>query len=341
MNTVNHAPKHLYQSWRAAHPPTLSFTARGARSVEEWQTDLRRELLKCLGEMPVPVPLDAQPLEESDQGDHVRQKWILHTEADFWLPFYLLLPKGGGGRRPAVIALHGHGPGKVRPVGIATTSVERQHITEGERDYGLQAVREGYIAFCPDMRGFGECVDEDHANQVHGYSCMGSAGRAIMLGRTLLGERVWDVQRAIDYLSARPDVDPARIACLGQSGGGTVTLLSAAVEPRIKAAVVSGYLCAWERSIYGVYHCPCNYVPGLARIADCGDIAGLTAPRPQLFVAGAHDDIFPVDGVRAAFETVQSVYRALGAEERTGIYVGDGGHRFYKAPVWPFLKRWL
>jgi dienelactone hydrolase len=338
---VNHAPKHLYQRWLADHPPALSFERRGSWTTLEWQARLRRKLADCLGEMPDLVPPEAQELEETDQDDHVRQKWILRTETDFWLPFYLLLPKDHNGRVPAVVALPGHGPGKSRPVGIADTPLEIEKVVEGERDYGLQAVRRGYLALCPDMRGFGESVDKDHEHINYNESCICSAGRSIMLGRTLLGERIWDVRRLIDFLSTRPDVDADRIVCMGQSSGGTVTLFASALEPRIAASVVSGSLCTWARSLYGVYHCPCNFVPNLARFADCGDIAGLAAPRPQLFVAAEHDHFFPIEGVYPAFETVRRIYDSLGAGERVELDVGPEGHRFYKKRVWPFLARWL
>jgi dienelactone hydrolase len=338
---TNHAPKQFYQSWRASHPPTLSFANRGGKPVAEWQDELRRAFASCLGEMPPSAQPETHMLDESDQSDHTRQKWVLKTEAHFWLPLYLLLPKDLSAPRPAVVALPGHGPGKSWPAGIAGDDEEREAIFSDELDYGLQAVREGYVTACPDMRGFGETVDEDHRDRPDNISCIGSAGRSAMMGRTLLGERVWDVQRLIDWLQARVDVDGDKIACVGYSGAGMVTMMTAAIEPRIKAAVVGSYLCAWDKSIYDIYHCPCNYVPDLGRIADCADIAALTAPRPQLFVSGEHDEIFPIDGVRDAFATVQAAYRELGAENRTALYVGDGAHRFFKAPVWPFVAKWL
>ena len=340
-DTLNYTPKRLYQQWLADHQPTLAFERRGSQSTVEWQTGLRQKVVECLGEMPAPVSPDPHMLGESDEGDHLRQKWVIRTEADFWQPFYLLLPKNGDTPAPAVIALHGHGPGKSRTVGTADTPEEIEKVYGGEREYGLQAVRHGYIAMCPDMRGFGECVDEDHRQVNWNESCICSAGRSIMLGRTLLGERVWDVRRGIDYLSSRPDVDAKRIVCMGQSGGALVTLFASAVEPRIAASVVSGYLCTWQGSIFGVYHCPCNFVPNLARLADCGDIGGLTAPRPQLFVAAEKDHLFPIDGVHAAYEAVRDIYSSLGAEDRVELYVGPDEHRFYKKRVWPFLAHWL
>ena len=340
-DAVNYSPKHLYQQWLADHPPMMTFEKRGTLSTVEWQIVLRQKVVECLGEMPAAVPLDPQMLEETDEGDHLRQKWVIRTEPNFWQPFYLLLPKNAQSPVPAVIALPGHGPGKSRPAGIADTPEEIEKVFGGERDNGLQAVRQGYIAMCPDMRGFGECVDEDHQHINWNESCICSAGRSIMLGRTLLGGRVWDVRRNIDYLVSRSDVDGRRIACIGQSGGAQVTLFAGALETRISATIVSGYLSTWQQSIYGVYHCPCNFVPNLARFADCGDIAGLAAPRPQLFVAAQSDHYFPIDGMYAAYETARDIYRSLNAEDRIDLYVGPGGHRFYKERVWPLLARWL
>ncbi|MBZ0288306.1 MAG: alpha/beta hydrolase family protein, partial [Anaerolineae bacterium] len=290
---------------------------------------------------PEQVPLEARQIDESDQGGHLRQKWVMQTEADFWQPFYLLLPKNITSPRPAVLSIHGHGPGKSRNVGMADSDDERAAIARDHEDFGLQAVRQGYIAFCPDVRAFGECTDEDHQDIGYNISCRSSAGRSIMLGRTLVGERVWDVMRGIDFLYTRPDVNTQSIACVGHSGGGTVTLFAAAVEPRITAAVVNAYLCAWGHSIYGTGHCPCNYIPHMARYADCGDVGALIAPRPLLINTGEIDPIFPVDGVYQAYMTVGGAYGEQGAASACELYVGEEGHRFYPERTWSFLAQWL
>ncbi|HWQ11456.1 MAG TPA: alpha/beta hydrolase family protein [Roseiflexaceae bacterium] len=338
--TTPHAPKQLYLESLAARAPELAFAQRGDMPAAVWQSTLRARLAVRLGLNPAPAAPEARMLEETDCGDHLRQRWLLRTEAAFWLPLYLLLPKGAASPAPAVVAVHGHGPGKVHTAGVPGAP-QAEAAAADELDYGLQAVRRGYVALCQDMRGFGECVDEDHRGFSHGSSCTYSAGRSAMLGRTLLGERVWDVRRAIDWLAARPEVDGGRIACVGHSGGGTVTLLAAALDERIRAAVVSGYLCAWRSSLFGVPHCPCNFVPGLALDADCGDVGGLIAPRPLLATSGARDPIFPLAGVREAFATVSAAYTALGAADRAQLFVGQGEHRFFGEPVWSFLARWL
>ena len=80
---------------------------------------------------------------------------------------------------------------------------------------------------------------------------------------------------------------------MGISGGGTCTLFSAALEPRIRAAMVSGYLNTFRDCIMSVSHCIDNYVPGILNWAEMYDVAGLVAPRPLFAESGEKDDIFP------------------------------------------------
>lgn len=338
---MNHAPKQFYQTWKADHPPLLAFERRGDQPLAAWSAALREAVRACLGDQPASCPPDPQRLEAVDVGDHIREKWVIQTEAGFWMPFYLLLPKDAEGPRAAVLAVHGHGPGKLRAAGIATTDEEAEHQRTDHEDYGLQAVRAGYVALCPDLRGFGECIDDDHAHVRYGSSCHYSAGRAAMVGRSLVGERGWDLSRAVDFLVAHPLVDADRIACVGHSGGGTATLFTTALEPRIRVAVINAYLCDWSQSLYGVPHCPCNFVPGMLRWAECGDVGALIAPRPLLVNTGARDPIFPLAGVESAFATVRAAYEAQGAGERVELFIGPDAHRFYPERTWDFLAQWL
>lgn len=162
---------------------------------------------------------------------------------------------------------------------------------------------------------------------------------ALLLGRTLLGERVFDVDRGIDYLLQRGDADPARIGVMGNSGGGTVTLFAAALLPRIAAAMPSCYFCTFRDSLLAIYHCADNYVPGLFPIADMSDLLGLFAPKPVVVVAGRRDPIFPFPATQRAFRDLQKIYRAAGAGGHCRLVVGPGGHRFYADLAWPAFER--
>ncbi len=164
---------------------------------------------------------------------------------------------------------------------------------------------------------------------------------ALLFCRTLLGERVWDISRLIDYAKTRPEIDDKRIVVTGNSGGGTATLFSAAIETRISIAIPGSYFCTFEHSLGSINHCEFNYVPGIMTLGEMYDVAGLIAPRPLLVVAGRQDQIFPIDAVRTAFNRVQEIYKSAGAPNRCELYVGTGGHRYYKARVWSFVKEWF
>jgi len=315
----------------------LSF-ATHERGFDFWQAELRERLVDLL-RLPVlptePPPVDVVSCE--DCGSYLREKIVMRAADDLGVPAYLLRPARQDGPRPAMLAIHGHGPGKCIPVNLPPPDYDAAGIAEGERDYAVQAVAQGMIAVAPDLRGFGELMLEDEFSRQHGNSCTQLACRAAQTGRNLLGMRIADLMQLVDWLEARDDVDPARICTTGNSGGGTATLFLAAVDTRIAVAVPGCYFCTFQDSTLSIHHCPCNYVPDLSTHAEMYDIAGLVAPRPMLIVAGQDDDIFPIEGVQRAYGELQKIYAAARAEQNVELYVGRGGHRYYKERVWPFV----
>jgi len=90
-----------------------------------------------------------------------------------------------------------------------------------------------------------------------------------------------------------------------------------------------------------IFHCACNYVPGLYQVAEMSDVMGLFAPRPVVIVAGKKDEIFPIGAVRSSFKKLKRIYRAAGAESRCHLVVGGEGHQFYAALAWPIALKQL
>ena len=327
--------------------PSFSFRARDIDEAVRWQRAFRAELASLLG-LPVIAsrgapPLTARQISVEPQPDHVREEWTLETEPGFHLSFYLLKPlDAGSDPRPLVLTPHGHGKlAKKTYVGIYETEADRLSIVEGERDIALQAVREGYIAIAPDMRGFAGLRLKEDIEKDANNSCQILQLRAYMFGRTLIGDRVWDIQRLIDWASTRPDVDSRRIVITGNSGGGTISVFAAAIDERIGVAVPGSYFCTFKDSILAIRHCACNYVPGLSRRAEMYDVAALIAPRPFLAVSGRQDPIFPIQATQYAYERLKEAYAVFGREEFCALSIGEGGHRYYKKDVWPFVRRAL
>lgn len=226
--------------------------------------------------------------------------------------------------------------------GIYHDEQERESGENGERNVAVQAVKEGYFAIAPTTRGFGATRTPEDLKKDAGSSCRTLLMQDILVGRTPIGDRVWDVSKLIDWALKTLPIDPKKIVVTGNSGGGTVTLFAAACDTRISAAIPSSYFCTFTGSIGSLYHCDCNYVPGIMQLGEMADVAGLIAPRPFCAVQGKLDNIFPIEESRKAFDHLKQIYTVAGVPGNCELYVGDEGHRYYKAGVWPFVKKqWL
>lgn len=208
--------------------------------------------------------------------------------------------------------------------------------------YGKVFCDQGYIAVCPDPAGFGERQEglarEDRGTSregkpdVLGSSCGKLAETATALGMSLAGLIAWDNRKLVEYLCTLPYVDSKRIGCAGFSGGGLQTLWLAALDDRIKVAVISGYIHGYQDSILDTHLCACNFVPDLWEYADISDIASLIAPRP-LYVENGQDD--PLNGVRGITDPreqvarIRQAYALFGAERNLEHFTPPGGHAWY------------
>ena len=328
----NFAPEDCHNPQLDAAPCALAFAQRQG-DFASWRAELDATMRQLVGVMPTPVPLDLRVEWEKTHESFTERRLVFTAEAGADVPCHLLIPTTGKGPFPVVICLQGHSTGMHISLGRAQFPGDEETIAGG-RDFALQAVREGYAALALEQRCFGERKDQ-RGGHAHNIGCTHASLVALMLGRTMIGERVWDVSRAIDALAAFPEIDGARIGCMGNSGGGTITYFAACLEPRITAAMPSCYVCTSKSSSGRIDHCPDNYLPGMLRYAEMGDWAGLIAPRPLVVVAGQEDNIFPIAGVQEAFATIQSIYRACGAEDNCRLVVGPEGHRFYPEQGWP------
>lgn len=349
------AEKH-FETLYATVPRQYEFRTTSREGLLAWQVNFRPKLREALGLDHIASDLKgyepkAEQLEVLDMGDHVRENWYLWVEPTVPLPFYLLLPKGlrhgdralqegdRSGKLPLILAPHGHNHPHIY-AGIAYNEKEEAEMLSGERDIARQAaVEEGYIAIAPTTRAFGETRTESDKQANNTHSCRHQLVHSMLVGRTPIGERVWDMSRLIDWALANLPVDAQRIAITGNSGGGTVSLFAAACETRIAVAVPSCYFCTFEGSIGTIRHCECNYVPGLMRLGEMYDVAGLIVPRPFCAIAGRDDSIFPIEHVKLAYERLKTIYTVAGVADKCELFIGQGGHRYYKAGAWPFVRR--
>jgi len=323
--------------------PSMSFSATNEAAARVWQKRVRRKLNELLGGFPsTRVALQARILEKKKFNNYTREKIILQSRDNLSVFGYLLLPEKLSSRVPGIVCLPGHGRGCDDIVGIAEKGQQRETKSGYARDFALQVVERGYAAFAIEQLAFG-CRRDDAARKkgLGASSCQPAAGAALLFGQTMIGWRVWDTMRAIDYLRTRSEVDSSRIASMGISGGGTVSLFSAALDERIKVSVVSGYFNTFRDSILSLSHCIDNYVPGILNYIEMYDIAGLIAPRGLFVESGMRDPIFPIHGSRAAFKKAQDIYAVFGAPNKIADEVFDDEHVFYGKGAFEFLERML
>jgi len=300
--------------------------------VKTWQQRLRPKLRELVGEIPK-VPLNVRSLWTQQRRLGTIEKIAFAAEPCSDVLAYVCVPRKAQPPYPWMICLQGHSTGMHNSIGVDREDETRRIRVPGDRDFAIGCMKRGIAAVCIEQRSFGlrrEQVQEKTAQ----HGCHDATMHALMLGRTLIGERVFDVDRGIDYLATRDDADMSRIGVMGNSGGGTISVFSAALLPRISFAMPSCHFCTFRDSIMSIGHCMDNYVPNLLLYAEMADVLGLFAPGPVVVVAGKDDPIFPVAAVRRAFKRLKQIYRAAGAEKNCKLYVGPGGHRFYAKEGW-------
>jgi dienelactone hydrolase len=321
----------------------LRFQAQTRAEAVSWQKNLRSKLTELVGGFPTErVALRPVTLETRAFAGYRREKVVFDSRAGVSVLAYVLIPSNAKPVSPVVICVPGHGRGVDDIVGIDDQGRDRTDKAGYQHDFAIQVAEAGMAAVAIEPLGFGCRRDAVTARKGLGTSaCQPAAGGAMLVGETMIGWRVWDVMRTVDYIASRPDLDAARVGLMGISGGGTVTLFGTALEPRIRAAMVSGYLNTFEHSIGSLSHCIDNYVPGILNWAEMHDVAGLIAPRPLFVESGERDNIFPIAASIDSFNRVREIYGVFGAADRVEHEVFADEHAFWGKRGIPFLARHL
>lgn len=297
-------------------------------------------------------PLEPEIVESKQMDGYRREKWLIQTEPEIRMPFYILIPDGmrAGEARPCMITPHGHASGgKYSPASRTDIPAIADAVKEYNYGYGESFVKQGFIVFCPDARAFGErresMLQGDGEHAFLNSTCVALNHIAISLGRSLTGLWAWDLMRLVDYIQSRGDCDGGKIGCAGLSGGGLQTLWLAALDERVQCAIVSGYFYGYKDSLLKQSHnCGCNFVPRLWNHVDMGDIGALIAPRPLLIETGNRDSLNGERGLSNVTEQVELTRRAYllwGQEDRLYHHVFEGGHLWNGEETYSFVKRWL
>lgn len=295
----------------------------------------RNELYNLLGDLPPRTnEISARIISIEEKSDFILEKLILDLNGIEDAPAYFIKPKDVKGRVPAVLYNHAHGC--AYDIGKNELLYGRSSIQKPP--YAEVFAKMGYCALCVDMWAFG---DRRGRTELDIFKHM------LWDGRSMWGMMVYDTLRALDYLSSRPEVDPARIATMGISMGSTMAWWAAALDERIKVCADICCLTDFQSMVemngmdlHGIYY----FVPGLIKRFSTSQINALIAPRPHLALTGSYDRLTPVPGLERINKELSKVYEDEGASDAWKLVRYNVGHAetvAMRQDIITFFKKWL
>jgi dienelactone hydrolase len=317
--------------------PSMAYTGE---NIEEWQKEAHGKLEELLG-LPLAMCEDMfRILEEKDGEKYKTITFEFQSEPGYFVEATMLVPNQLTKPLSGVICLQGHSTGAHISLGIPKFPGDEEDIAGG-RDFAVRAVEEGFCAIALDQRYMGAKGQNENGDPACSRKLASMS--SLLIGRTPIGERVWDVHRLIDVIEKylADYIDAKKIICMGNSGGGTATFYASCYDKRISVSIPSCAVCTFDDSIVAMKHCPCNYVPNIRKYFDMGDLGCLIAPRPLVVVCGVEDKIFPLHGVEKTFAIIKKGYQDAKADKLCHLVKGNGGHQFYPDDAWPIAKKMM
>ena len=317
----------------------------------QWQEKARGALIELTGLKQMEKDLDGfTPKIQLGQAEKTNELFTralcsMETEPGVVIPFYLLIPKDANPAQPLPLLICPHGHDKLGLHSYAGAFKDEKHsrkVLEKQGDIGAQAARRGYVVIAPATRGLAEEVLVPDPKGRHGNRpCRAQLIHCLLAGRTPIGERVWDMQRLLDWAEKHPLIDPKRIAMTGNSGGGVLTAYTAAIDTRIRVAIPSCSFTSVMSAEGFIFHCDCCLVPKFRDWGDWKELGGLVAPRHLLIVHGVDDSLHHPPTVEKQAVSIGKIFQAAGVPNHTALKWGNSGHRFYPKKMWPFFEKGL
>jgi dienelactone hydrolase len=331
-------PTYLLQQVHAQYTPRraeLANALASAASTQAYRDSARARFRRVLGPLPARTPLQAQVVGTVPQVGFRIEKVIYESTPHHHVTANLYVPVGTG-KRPAALLFCGH--------------EQTSKATPSYQQTARLLARNGFVVLVIDPVSQGErmqLVDPNGKFLTRGGTTEHTLlnAQANLLGTNLPAEELWDNVRGLDYLLTRPEVDAARVGCLGNSGGATQTAYFMAYDDRVQVAALCSYVAAGERNLTLTGPADgCVMLPGAGAAGlDVADWPIMFAPKPLLLLTGRYDFVDQTD-MEAVYADTHRAYAALGQAEKTNIFSYDDGHGISapkRAAAVAWFRQWL
>lgn len=319
-----------FENWKAQYEKRTT-----TEQIAEYQKQLRSKFLEAIGELPQRTPLKPQVTGIVHRDGYHVEKVIFQSQPKHYVTAALFVPDTEKHKPPH--------PGVLVPCGHSRNG----KASEAYQTMGALLALNGMVALVFDPIDQGERVQMTSELPdlwgTKGHTMLGIG--SILLGRNTAWFEIWDGMRGIDYLQSRVEVDPNRIGCTGNSGGGTQTSYLMSLDDRIIAAAPSCYITnLYERILdLGPQDAEQNIFGQLAFGMDHADYLMMRAPTP-IIICAATKDFFDIRGTWQSFRYAKRLYSRMGFAERIDILENDAPHNFNRTQrqsVVRWMARWL
>lgn len=286
------------------------FTMPAYRTRAEWElrkAHLRKQILFAAGLLPMPAKTPLQPhiFGRIENKDYSVEKVYLETMPGYYLGGNLYRPLGKTGKVPAVVAPHGH---------WSYGRLENQPLASHQAR-AVQLARQGMVVFSYDMVGYNDTMQTPHD--------FGDP-REQLWGFGPLGLQLWNSIRVVDFLESLPEVDSAKIAATGESGGGTQVFLLTAVDARVQYSAPVNMISAIMQG-----GSPCENAPGLRVGAFNVEFGAMMAPRPMLMISATGD--WTRNTPREEYPAIRAIYDLYDRPNDVETVQIDAPHNYNQA----------
>jgi len=313
-----------YATGRAGGGVSAPATLRG---WDERLARVRAGLSRSFGRAPEPCPLVPEVLGTVMRDGYAIERLTFQSRPGVRVTANLYRPDPVRARCPGVLSVHGH------------WAWARMDAHVQARCIGLAKL--GYVVLCIDAFGSGERATQPAAGTYHG----GLTGASLWpVGTPLIGLQAHDNRRAVDYLVSRAEVDPARLAVTGASGGGNQCLYAGATDERLAAVIPVCGIGTYDAYL-ATACCVCEVNVGGAAYATTGDLLAMVAPRALLVVSASRDALqFSVGEAAKSVAAARQRFRLLGQEAKIRHVAIDSGHDYnqpMREAMYGWVEKWL